>query len=256
MNNNFARLATTIAPAIILLLLINVSNAAVAGVDTFVGPGVMECDVGQCSFSVDPGLGCADPCHTLRHQHMFDLAFKHVAEVSSNVVAPGGRVCYKKQAKNINSYFPDEYVTIEKGCTAKCTGCSFSPTKDICKSYKIFICTLRQVLLASLTKLNCHAQHTIAGPANINCRAGRCFAYTDKNFKCGNAIASASKDWGSFHTLAGGDDDTHSFHGYEHINTNGPITIPKGCNLECSRCNKVANAGLRNFRMFRGNDPN
>ena len=107
---------------IVLLLLIRKNQAIDPDRSTFVGPGVIECDAGQCDFSVDPSLGCSDPCHTLTHEHMYDLPFKHVGVVSSSVVAPGRRVCYKKEANNINSYFPDQYVTIEKGCTAKCSG--------------------------------------------------------------------------------------------------------------------------------------
>lgn len=217
----FTRIAT-LAVAAVQLLLISESQAALINRSTFVGPGVMECDAGECEFTVDPSLGCADPCHTQTHEHIYDLAFKHVADTNSNVVVPGGQVCYAKQAKNIVSSFPNEYVAIEAGCTAKCTGCSFAPTI------------------------------AISGPAKLKCRAGRCFAHTTKRFDCGNEIAAASRDWGSFETVVNGDDETNSFHGFEHIG--GRVRIPDGCDLECSRCNPVAD-GLRNFRVFRNNDP-
>ena len=138
----------------ILLAFLSRNQAARTDRSTFVGPGVVECDDGRCEFSVDPSLGCADPCHTQAHQHMNGMAFKHVASTNSNVVVAGGQVCYKKQAENINSNFPDKYVAIEKGCTAKCTGCSFSPTVDICKFFMIFIHALSEISLPTYKLLS------------------------------------------------------------------------------------------------------
>ena len=88
----------------------------------------------------------------------------------------------------------------------------------------------------------------------MKCRGGRCFAFTTKRFDCGDEIADVARDHGSFQTLVGGDDETHSLHGYEHI-TSRRVRIPEGCDLECSRCNEVADTGLRNFRVFKNSDP-
>jgi hypothetical protein len=94
-----------------------------------------------------------------------------------------------------------------------------------------------------------------AGPAEIDCEEGRCFAHTTKNnFNCGNRIKEASDDWGSFHTLVAGDDTTSSFHGYESIDGDS-ISIPQGCTLDCSNCSVRSRSGLGgNFRMFKSND--
>eukprot|EP00580_Thalassiosira_gravida_P003513 CAMPEP_0201621658 /NCGR_PEP_ID=MMETSP0492-20130828/47001_1 /ASSEMBLY_ACC=CAM_ASM_000837 /TAXON_ID=420259 /ORGANISM="Thalassiosira gravida, Strain GMp14c1" /LENGTH=87 /DNA_ID=CAMNT_0048091215 /DNA_START=229 /DNA_END=492 /DNA_ORIENTATION=+ len=87
-------------------------------------------------------MGCSDPCHTLHHRHMYDWSFEEVADVSwdfemnmsdasnDNVV---GDPCFHRYAKNINVHYPDRYITIEKGCIARCAGCTFKPTVAICK---------------------------------------------------------------------------------------------------------------------------
>ena len=101
--------------------------------DTFIGPGVVECDRGECEFSVDAGRGCSDPCHTRTQNHRYDLAFINLADVSMDSSKGDNNLtedeqCYFKYAKNIDSYFPDQYVEIEEGCTARCDGCVFAPT--------------------------------------------------------------------------------------------------------------------------------
>lgn len=97
--------------------------------DTFLGPGILECNSGQCEFSGRAGMfgGCTDPCHTRTSRHSFDFSFKDVGDVTG-LQSYRGKQCYYKYAKNINSYYPDQYIEIGKGCTAKCNGCEFAPT--------------------------------------------------------------------------------------------------------------------------------
>ena len=103
--------------------------------DAFVGPGVIECNRGQCEFSCHGRKrSCSDPCHTItRSSNLFTLSFRQVADVSG-IQSYGGKQCSYKYAENINSHFPDEYVEIARGCTAKCNGCVFAPTVMFCKS--------------------------------------------------------------------------------------------------------------------------
>ena len=102
--------------------------------DAFVGPGVIECNRGQCEFSCHGRKrSCSDPCHTItRSSNLFTLSFRQVADVSG-IQSYGGKQCSYKYAENINSHFPDEYVEIARGCTAKCNGCVFAPTVMFCK---------------------------------------------------------------------------------------------------------------------------
>jgi hypothetical protein len=97
--------------------------------DTFLGPGILECNSGQCEFSGRAGMfgGCTDPCHTRTSRHSFDFSFKDVGDVTG-LQSYRGKQCYYKYAKNIYSYYPDQYIEIGKGCTAKCNGCEFAPT--------------------------------------------------------------------------------------------------------------------------------
>lgn len=105
--------------------------------DTFVGPGVIECNSGQCQFSGGRAgmFGCNDPCHTNTRSHMYDYSFREVSDVSG-VQSYNGKLCNFKYAKNIDSYYPDQYIEIKKGCTAKCSGCEFAPTILFRKSYE------------------------------------------------------------------------------------------------------------------------
>ena len=109
------------------LLLANKCNAVF---DTFIGPGVVECNQGECEFTVKAGRGCIDPCHTQTHYHMYDMSFIDIADVS---VDPSNdntidEPCSFTYAKHIDAHYPDQYVDIEEGCTAKCSGCIFAPT--------------------------------------------------------------------------------------------------------------------------------
>ena len=103
--------------------------------DIFVGPGVIECNSGQCQFSGGRAgmFGCTDPCHTKTRSHMYDNSFREVSDVSGNQ-SYNGKLCYFKYAKNIDSYYPDQYVEIKKGCTAKCNRCEFASTVRFRKS--------------------------------------------------------------------------------------------------------------------------
>ena len=111
--------------------------------DAYVGPGILECNSGQCNFSLKPGLGCSDPCHTFHSDHMYDRAFDEVSNVSRDFAMSvrepsndhiAGEPCYHRSAKNIDAYYPDKFVSIEDGCIAKCSGCKFSPTITIGES--------------------------------------------------------------------------------------------------------------------------
>jgi hypothetical protein len=97
--------------------------------ETFTGPGVVECNQGECEFQVEASRGC-DPCHTRTHSHIYDMAFVDVADVSMNPSNDNiiDEKCFFKYAKQIDAHYPDRYVDIEEGCTAKCYGCDFAPT--------------------------------------------------------------------------------------------------------------------------------
>ena len=102
--------------------------------DTFVGPGLVECDQGHCAFAVQSGYGCSDPCHTQQSSHVYSYAFDEVSSVGvdpSNDI--GGVPCSYRYADNIDASFPFQLVEIEEGCTATCTGCEFAPTEIFCE---------------------------------------------------------------------------------------------------------------------------
>lgn len=180
--------------------------------DTFVGPGLVECNRGECEFSVDFALSASsDPCHTRTHDHMYDSSFQELSFVYTDPSNDDGNPSFYRYASNIDTDFPDEYVKIQEGCTATCTGCSFAPTE------------------------------TIQGPAQVECDDGRCIWYTtDPNFECGTEIEAASDSYGSFSTLLWWENTSHSFYGYEGINSSVlPINIPGTCKLDCSGCSLV-----------------
>ena len=112
----------------------------------FVGPGLIECEAGECDFSVQPGL--SDPCHIYTSNHPYEESFEDISVITnewSNDISI--------RATSIDSYFPNQYVTILDGCTAECTSdCTFSPTQ-------MFI-----------------------GPAKIDCLEGRCSGYSQDTF--------------------------------------------------------------------------
>lgn len=237
------------------IVTLTTSMAAVLGhtrADIFRGPGLLECAAGDCYFSVDgksqqsrirldvpiiygnayiiisycirsllhtANLGCSDPCHTRTSDHMYDVAIDDVAVVTlgtSNDFSDTS--CYHRHATDIDSIFPDQYVTIEEGCTARCSGCTFSPTE------------------------------LFTGPTQINCIAGRCHMYTeDPTFGCGDDIELASDAYGELNTLLGGSNTVSTLVGYEGINNIAPITLPATCQLECSGCDHHTR-GLRNMK--------
>ncbi len=111
-----------------ILIIASSLGTSCDALDTFLGPGILECNSGQCQFSGRAGMfGCTDPCHTRTSRHSFDFSMKDVSD-TSGVQSYNGKQCYFKYAKNINTYYPDQYVELGKGCTAKCSGCEFAPT--------------------------------------------------------------------------------------------------------------------------------
>jgi hypothetical protein len=123
--------------AIVATLELQLAKKCNAVFDTFIGPGVVECNQGECEFSVKAGRGCIDPCHTRTHYHMYDMSFIDVADVSvdpsnDNII---DEPCFFKYAKHIDAHYPDQYVDIEEGCTAKCSGCIFAPTDIFRKTF-------------------------------------------------------------------------------------------------------------------------
>lgn len=174
---------------------------------TFVGPGVMECSNAVCTFEVDESLGCADPCHTKYAPKMYEYPFFTFSTVDDPYYKDSSEeeVCYFRNATDINTWNP-ELATIEEGCTAHCTGCTFaSPIV------------------------------TVSGPSKLQCDGGRCVKYVwGETFECGTAIEAASEAYGTLSTLPDGEYIPHEFHGYEGIN--GSFEIPETCNLECTGC--------------------
>ena len=85
--------------------------------DTFVGPGLVECDQCHCAFAFQSGYGCSDPCHTQQSSHVYSYAFDEVSSVGvdpSNDI--GGVPCSYRYADNIDASFPFQLVEIEEGC--------------------------------------------------------------------------------------------------------------------------------------------
>lgn len=181
MKNHHIR---TVAAAAIFQLLVRGSQSA----DTFIGPGVVDCEMGSCSFAVAPELGCSDPCHTSHRDHMYHFAFEDVSDVSSDFSLRGasndgidGDPCFHRHAEDIDAYYPDQIVEIKEGCTAQCTGecdlcscwraalqskmscshhvhmnisgCTFAPTIEICE------CSLHMHVSLYLNK--CTAKNTV-----------------------------------------------------------------------------------------------
>jgi hypothetical protein len=174
---------------------------------TFVGPGVMECSNAVCTFEVDDGLGCTDPCHTRYAPRMYEYPFSSFSTAGDPYYHPEDEeeLCFYRNATDINTWSP-ELAQIEEGCTARCTGCTFaSPIVSI------------------------------SGPSVLQCNDGRCTKYIHgETFDCGTALETASEAYGSLATLGEGEDVAHVFYGFEGIN--GSIEIPETCNLECTGC--------------------
>lgn len=153
--------------------------------------------------------------------------------------------CFFQYAKHIDAQYPDWYVDIEEGCTAKCNGCIFAPTVMFRKwlfEYSSFWlmhtharCSLRMQI----------SNRIKGGPTKIDCQNGRCTNYTTDILVCGDEIEEASESFGSYQTLLDGSNIVHSLHGYEGINKAEPITIPKNCILNCSGCRRHVNANAR-----------
>ena len=122
MKNHHIR---TVAAAAICQLLVRGSE----GADTFIGDGLIECEMGSCEFAVAPELGCSDPCNTSHRDNMYHFAFEDVSDVSSDFRLRGasndgidGDPCFHRHAEDIDAYYPDQIVEIQEGCTARCTG--------------------------------------------------------------------------------------------------------------------------------------
>ena len=242
--NRFAIVAVATLPFLL--------RQSLAQVDTFVGPGIIECEMGECDFSVDPSLGCSDPCHTSYSRHMYEMAFEDLSRVSNDFHFRDGEAsndnlfgepCFHKRAEYIYSYFPDQYVHILEGCTARCIGCTFAQTQTIRK-----LCIYFYYFLYVVSNLICEFNMT-AGPALLECQYGRCTNYTTQSgFDCGDDIEAASDGYGSFHTPTY-HGKSYDFYGYEGIDTGmKPIKIPKKCTLDCSGCTVVEEE--RRNRLF------
>ena len=89
---------------------------------TFVGPGVMECSNAVCTFEVDDGLGCTDPCHTRYAPRMYEYPFSSFSTAGDPYYHPEDEeeLCFYRNATDINTWSP-ELAQIEEGCTARCT---------------------------------------------------------------------------------------------------------------------------------------
>lgn len=237
----------SISIAVILGLLFAPKCDALSG--NFIGPGVVECNQGECAFSVEAGKGCFDPCHTRTHYHMYDMSFIDVADVIVDQSKDSSidEQCFFKHAKHIDAHYPDRYVEIEEGCTAKCNGCIFAPTIQIRKWLPLLRWLMHSCVFCWAFKL---PKRNTGGPTNIDCRNGRCTSYTTDTFNCGNEIEEASKSFGSFQTLLDGSNTVYSLYGYEGINKNDPITIPQNCILDCSGCSRHVNARKKNLRSI------
>lgn len=90
------------------ILLVEGSQAKLQQIDTFKGPGIVECNRGDCVFSVSSETACSDPCHTKHSRHMYDYSFKELADVKGGVHLRNGRAsneepCYHTKARNINT---------------------------------------------------------------------------------------------------------------------------------------------------------
>lgn len=188
--------------------------------ETFIGPGVLECSQANCTFEVDASLGCADPCQTRSAPRMYEYPFETFSTVSdpyydvaTDVDSGDGSYvepCFYRSATDINTWSPEDAV-INEGCTAHCTGCTFSGP------------------IVSIT-----------GPALLQCTDGRCTKYVHgETFDCGTAIEEASEAYGMLATLPDGENISHNFYGFEGIN--GSVEIPVTCSLECTGCEVSGN---------------
>jgi hypothetical protein len=190
--------------------------------DSYSGPGRIECFEGSCDFSVDPSLGCIDPCHTYTYNNPFEYSFSDVAMVSGKIQHyPTHELCYYSKANYIDtdSWWDPWGIKIDADCSAKCTGCDFYPTK------------------------------AFTGPGSLVCTQGDCYNYDDgaPYNDCGTEIQDASEEWGEFALLGQGSNDAQVFEGYNNITTSGAVMIGKSCSLDCSSCQFVKDR--RNDRL-------
>lgn len=185
------------------------------GMETFIGPGVMECSNAVCTFEVDADLKCADPCHTHSAPRMYEYPFLTFSTVSDPYYE-SDELCFYRNAAEINTHSP-ELAVIEEGCTARCTGCTFaSPIVSV------------------------------SGPSMLQCNDGRCTKYVHgETFDCGRDIEVASEGYGTLSTLTDDEDIPHEFHGFEGIN--GSFEIPDTCKLECTGCSVPMDSGNNQF---------
>lgn len=175
----------------------------------------------RCNYSLvllNISYSFADPCHTRSSGHMYEMAFEDIAEVGGGYYISGSNTCRYNRATSIDSLFPDQYVTIDEGCTAQCTGCTFKETEKF------------------------------SGPVQIDCLAGRCSTFTRDTFNCGDDIELASDSHGMMQTLLHGQDAASTFAGFEGVNSGKqPISLPPGCSLECSGCSRHVPGRTRNM---------
>ena len=91
-----------ITATIIYLAIISLTTRALKM--SYQGPGRMECYDGTCDFSIDPNLGCNDPCHTYTISNAFEYSFEDVARVSKKTRHyPSLDLCYYNRAEDIDT---------------------------------------------------------------------------------------------------------------------------------------------------------
>ena len=65
----------------IAILILTAAALVVESSGVFVGPGLIECEAGECDFSVvQPGLN--DPCHIYTSNHPYEESFEDISVIS------------------------------------------------------------------------------------------------------------------------------------------------------------------------------
>lgn len=101
MKNNIIEMKHSKITATIIYLAIKSVTARTLK-ETYQGPGRIKCYDGACDFSIDPSLGCNDPCHTYTINNAFEYSFLDVAKVSRKTRNyPSLDLCYYNKATEI-----------------------------------------------------------------------------------------------------------------------------------------------------------
>lgn len=183
---------------------------------SFSGAGMLECNQGQCEFSVADADICNDPCHTHSHNTIYDFSLRTIARTSNRRSHPTRSSCYYfKTVTNINTnpILPDNLLYVEEGCSGKCTGCKFYPTKEF------------------------------EGPAFLDCVKGMCTSYTESEegpapacYRFFDDLGEASEDWAEMQTLMDGTDTVQTINMFGNINTVEPVVLRRTCKTRCYGC--------------------